>query len=151
MGVSAECAAEQIIGRIQERKTRGWVSADYGGVSAYAGDFSWANCETKAHRLIPYELDTFVERCEAVIDNAVRPEQTDATAEKHGLSRAEYLAEIKAMHCEGSRDHLRNYPQFHGDWVAGWLPLEGSVCWESALLNAARTAAYGKGTRVKFC
>ncbi len=69
----------------------------------------------------------------------------------YGLERAGYIAETKAMYCEGSRAHLHNYPQFHGPWVASWLPPDGTVCFEAALLHAARTGTYDEATRVKFC
>ena len=155
MGVAPECAAWQYSARIEERKTRGRIGADYGGATIYAGDFSWANCETHASLLLPETMRAapFAERCEAVIDfsAATYSDATDSAAERFGLARAEYIAETKAMYCEGSRDHLRNYPQFHGEWVASWLPPDGTICFEAALLNAARTATYDKGTRVKFC
>ena len=148
MGVSPACAAEQYLLQVEERKLRGWV-----GGAQYEGDFSWAACETHASRLLPEELEgaPFRQRCEAVIDAAARPAETAATAKGYGLSTAEYLAEIKDMYCEGSVASLKNYPQFHGAWVASWLTPEGSNCWEAALLEAARTAAYGQWTRIAFC
>lgn len=148
MGVTPACAAAQYSGQVQERKLRGWV-----GGAQYEGDFSWVNCETHVSRLLTDELEDapLRVRCEAVIDAAVRPAETAAAAEGYGLSTDTYLAEIKDMYCQGSRAGLNNYPQFHGDWVASWLPPDGSICWEAALLDAARTAAYGKWTQVKFC
>ncbi len=88
---------------------------------------------------------------EAVIDASIRPAQTDAIAQHHGLTRAAYISEIKAMYYPGTRASLLNYPQHHGDWVASWLPPEGTVCWQAALLSAAHSAAYGQWTTVKFC
>ena len=153
LGVTPECAAWQFAGVVEERKARGWVSS-HGG-NQYAGDFSWANCETHITRQLPETMLTlpFAERCSAVIDltAATYSDATDTAAQEFGLDRADYIAETKAMYCEGSRDHLRNYPQFHGEWVASWLPPDGSICFEAALLNAARTATYGKGTRAPFC
>ena len=161
MGVTAECAAEQLSERIEERKTRGYVGRDYPTLSGdsttnrYAGEHSWANCETHASRLLPDAMRAapFRQRCEAVIDAAaaVWPEQTDAAARLYGLTAAEYIAQTKDMYCEGSRTHLLNYPQFHGRWVASWLPLDGTVCWEAALMEAARQAVYEEGLRVAFC
>ena len=140
-------------GHVGERKARGWVSSHDG--AQYAGDFSWANCETHASRLLPETMRAapFAERCETVIDLSAAADAaaTAAAAERYGLAVAEYVAETKAMYCEGSRDHLRGYPQFHGEWVASWLPPEGTVCWEAALLEAARTAVYDQGTKVEFC
>ena len=153
LGVTAECAAEQYVGLVAERKARGDV-ASHGGYQ-YAGDYSWANCETHADRLLPADLRTagFRQRCEAVIDAAAaaRRGDTDAAADRYGLSRADYLAEMKTMHCAGTSENLKRYPQFHGEWVVSWLPQEGSVCWEAALLNAARTSVYDQATKVKFC
>ena len=146
MGVTPDCAANQFLKQIQERKQHGWI-----GGAQYAGDFSWATCSTTASRLLPPGLGTFTERCEAIIDASIRPAQTDAIAQHHGLTQAAYISEIKAMYCPGTRPNLLNYPQHHGDWVASWLPPEGTVCWQAALLSAAHTAAYGQWTTVKFC
>ena len=154
-GVTPECAAEQLTGRVAENKARGWVGDDW----QYAGDYSWANCPTRASRLIPAGMETasFAERCEAVIDASIRPEETDATAAGYGLTQTEYIAQIKDMYCAGTLENLRNYPQFHGSWVASWLPEHApnsgtkAVCLEAALLVAAHKATYGKWALATKC
>ena len=157
LGVTAECAAEQYTGQVAEHKARDRAELVRDGERGlyYVGDYSWANCETHADRLLPAELRTasFRQRCEAVIDAAAREDENaaDAAAEGYGLSRADYLAEMKAMHCAGTAENLKQYPQFHGEWVVSWLPQEGSVCFQAALLNAARTAVYDQATKAKFC
>ena len=157
LGVTPACAAVQYAGRIEERKIRGTgVGGDYpklrgdGTARAYAGDFSWANCATTASRLIPEGLDSFEERCEAVIDASVN-DGTDAVAEEYGLSLSEYIEQTKAMYCAGTRENLLDYPQFSGGWVASWLPPQGTVCFEAALLVAAHLGANDKGVRVHLC
>ena len=146
--VTPECAAKQYADRIEERKARGTLSG--GPDIGYQGDFSWSNCPTRASRLLAEGLDTYAERCEAVIDASVGSD-TDRTAEGHGLSRSEYVAAIKAMYCDGTKDTLRSYPQFGGEWVASWLPREPAVCFEAAMLVAAHRAATGRWARVGAC
>ncbi len=157
LGVTAECAAEQYVGLVAERKARDRAELfrDSERGLYYAGEHSWANCETHASRLLPAELRTagFRLRCEAVIDAAAaaRPGDTDTAAEGYGLPRADYIAQMKAMHCAGTSENLKRYPQFHGEWVALWLPPDGAVCFQAALLETARTAVYDQATKVLYC
>ena len=155
-GVTPECAAVQYTGQIEERKIRGigvfeeYPTSQGGTVRQYAGDWSWANCATTASRLIPGGLDSFEQHCEAVIDASAN-DGTAAVAEKYGLELSDYIEQMKAMYCAGTRANLLDYPQFHGEWVASWLPVQGSVCFESALLMAAHKGVNDKGARVAFC
>ena len=155
LGVTPECAAEQYRGQAAETRARGWVGDEW----QYTGDYSWANCATRASRLIPAGMETasFAARCEAVIDASVQPEETDATAARYGLTQAEYIAQTKDMYCAGTLENLRNYPQFHGESVASWLPAHApnsgtkAVCLEAALLAAAHTGVNDRATKVTRC
>ena len=152
LGVTPECAAQQITGLVAERKARGFVGEEVqqgaGSYLIYAGDFSWANCSTSASRVLPEGLNTYSERCEAVIDASANP-ATDQLAEAGGVERDQVIAVVKAMFCDGTdqsvRDHADQYQAFVPDWlesygifVADWTPAEGSVCYEAAMLVAAQ-------------
>ena len=165
LGVTPECAAQQITGKVSERKARGAVSEEVqqgaGSYLIYAGDFSWANCSTSASRVLPEGLNTYSERCEAVIDASANP-ATDQLAEAGGVGRDQVIAVVKAMFCDGTdqsvRDHADQYQAFVPDWlesygifVADWTPAEGSVCYEAAMLVAAQQAVTGQWMRVLYC
>ena len=165
LGVTPECAAQQITGKVSERKARGFVGEELQqGASSYvgyAGDFSWANCSTSASRVLPEGLNTYSERCEAVIDASANP-ATDQLAEAGGVGRDHVIAVVKAMFCDGTdqsvRDHADQYQAFVPDWlesygifVADWTPAEGSVCYEAAMLVAAQQAVTGQWMRVLYC
>ena len=79
LGVTPECAAQQMRGSVSELKARGIVAEELGYL-LYAGDFSWANCSTSASRVLPEGLNTYSERCAAVIDASANP-ATDQLAE----------------------------------------------------------------------
>ena len=161
MGVTPQCAADQIGGEVAERKTRGFVGEDLGYV-IYAGDFSWANCSTSASRLLPEGLNTYSERCEAVID-ASAGSATDQLADAADVGRDQVIAAVKAMFCNGTktalRDHSRLYDVFvphwthppYGNFVANWTPPEGSICYEAAMLVAAQKTVTGQWLRVLDC
>ena len=160
MGVTPECAAQQIDGLVSEHKTRGFVGEELGR-RVYAGDFSWANCSTSASRLLPDGLNTHSERCEAVIDAAAGP-ATDLLAEAADVGRDRVIAVVKSMFCDGTeqslRDHADQYQVFvpewsqsYGNFVADWSPPEGSVCYEAAMLVAAQKAVAGQWMRVLYC
>ena len=171
LGVTPECAAQQMLGQVSERKARGFVGEElsylvYGEELSrvvYAGDFSWANCPTSASRVLPEGLNTYSERCEALIDASASP-ATDQLAEAGGVGRDQVIAAVKAMFCDGTkqsvRDHADRYhdfrpdwtqPPLYGDFVADWLPTEGSVCYEAAMLVAAQKAVTGAWMRVVYC
>ena len=172
LGVTSECAAEQYAGTISERKARGFVGEQLrttdgtGFFTGYAGDWSWSNCSTNASRLLLGGLDTYRERCEAVVDASVNHNTIEMGAAA-GLGRgqlgtARVVEVVKAMFCDGDkqaiRDHGHAYQDFvphwqdpYGDFVAAWLPAEGAVCFEAAILVAAQKAVRGGWTRVKYC
>lgn len=58
---------------------------------------------------------------------------------------------LSRPNCADTVVGLEAYPEFHGSWVASWLPPEGSVCWEKSLLNAAANAVYDPGVKVALC
>ena len=160
LGVTPACAAQQMRGLVSERKARGSVAEDLGYL-IYAGDFSWANCSTSASRVLPEGLNTYSERCEAVIDASANP-ATDQLAEAGGVGRDQVIAVVKDMFCDGTdqsvRDHADQYQDFVPDWpesygifVADWTPAEGSVCYEAAMLVAAQKAVTGSWMRVLYC
>ena len=192
MGVTPKCAAEQMAGKIAERKAHGFVAEqlyahDGTAVLGYGGDYPWANCATVASRLLPNEpLPTYRQRCEAVIDASVNHQTTDiAAVAGYGRGQAgrdHVVKVVKAMFCEGTRAAIRAngaayedfvplWPQlfwqdyFQYRWrpryglpyrpvhefMAGWLPPEGSQCFEAVLLVAAHKATRGESVRVQYC
>ena len=163
LDVSPACAARQYTDGIAEFKERGTAvtetrtAASGNPVPVYAGAFSWSNCDTVADRLL-WATDiaagaTFAERCAAVIDTAVHAGQDTAAeaAAVYGLSLEGYIDGLKDTFCAGTVAGLKAHPEFHGPWVATWLPPEGAVCWEKALLNAAAEAVYDRPVRVPLC
>ena len=161
LGVAPACAARQIDGLVSERKARGFVGENLLSHRVYAGDFSWANCSTSASRLLPEGLNTYSERCEAVIDASANS-ATDQLAEAANAGRDQVIAVVKSMFCDGTvqtlRDHAGQYQDFVPQWtrsyanfVADWLPIEGSVCYEAVLLVAAQKAVTGQWMRVLYC
>ena len=156
-GVQPECAAEMFTAKVEELRTTGVPGKDLprwgedGTVIAYDGDYSWSNCPTLLSQ-IPGALEgSFAQRCNAVIDASADAARTAAIADGYGLTVAEFLTQVRAMFCPGSRDNLSNYPQFGGDLVARWLPPQGAVCFETALLLAVANAFNSQLTQVKFC
>ena len=148
LGVDPECAARQYAGKIATLHVR---HPRFDASNAYADDYSWANCSTTASRLVPEGLTTYAERCSSVIDASVGP-KTDELAEAYGVSRSQVVAFLKTLICEdGTKEGLRQYPQFHGDFVAGWTPPEGSICYEEVMLNVARAAVRQEWIRVAYC
>ena len=157
LGVTPECAAQQMRKKLEERKDRGWV-----GTNQYTGDFPWIDCSTSASRLIPDGLTSYSQRCEAVVDASAGP-STDLLAEAANTTRDQVISAVKAMFCEGTKQALRdnsaafdvflsNWSEPFGEFVAVWLPPEGSICYEAASLVAAQKAVDGGGwIRVKFC
>ena len=168
LGVTPECAAEQLRGQIAERRTHGFIGSDHPsqveGVihTFYAGDWSWANCPTTASRLLNGDEASYRERCEAVVDASAGPD-TDRLAEAGGVDRAEVVQVIKDMFCaDGTKQTLREqgerYQRFvphrtqpAGVYAAFWTPGEWSVCYEAAMLVAAQRATSGRWVRVSSC
>ena len=148
LGVSPECAARQFSDRIQEFRTRPPRTSDSG---AYAGDHSWANCETDASRLIGAGFATFAERCAAVLTASAGP-KTDHLAAHHGVTVEQLVAFLDTIICQdATKETLRQYPQYYGDFVADWTPPEDSICYDAALLGAARAAVRQEWIRVLYC
>ena len=177
LGVTPACAAEQYAGRIAERKAVGFIGKEFpwedgtGSAVEYDGDYSWANCATSASRLLdghPAESGTYSQRCEAVVDAAAGVStfhtlETWQLAQNANTTVDRVIAVVKAMFCEdGTRDTVRGqgraYQAFvphwvdsYADFVALWMPPEGSVCYEAAILEAARKATHGAWGRVLYC
>ena len=156
LGVTPQCIAALYSKRIADWKAPGTV-----------GSLGWAdNCETSASRLLPEDLDTYSEKCEAVIDAAAGP-QTDLLAEAGGGTRDDVIAAVKAMFCPGTDqaiwDNADTFQKFmphwswpdglsYGQFAVNWLPPEGASCHEAAMLVAAERAVNGGGwIRVHFC
>ena len=170
MGVSPECAAEQYAGTISERKARGFVGetvhkGDH-AYTGYGGDWSWANCATSASRRLPEGLETYRERCEAVVDASVDNHTTEMAATaglgREEPGRARVVEVVKSMFCDGTvaaiRDNGAAYQAFvphwqdsYADFAADWLPAEDSICFEAAILVAAQKATRGEWMRVIYC
>ena len=165
LGVTSECAAEQYAGQIGERKARGFVGktvhvGDH-AYTDYGGDWSWSNCPTDASRLLPVEgVDTYRERCEAVIDASANDNTTEMAANAglgRGMSgRARVVEVVKTMFCDGTvqaiRDHGHAYQDFvpywqdpYSDFVADWLPAEDSICFEAAISSPRRKPSAAGG------
>ena len=165
MGVDPGCAAVQYSAGIEEFKERGTavsetLTSNIGKrVAVYAGDYSWAGCDTHADRLLEWadpdmgDDASFAERCAVVIDAAADADQDAAAAAAavYKLSLSAYVDVIKDMFCAGTVAGLESYPEFHGPYAASWLPPQGSVCWEKALLSAAVEAVYDRPVRGKLC
>lgn len=177
LGVTPACAAEQFAGRIAERKAVGFIGQEFpwedgtGSFTEYDGDYSWSNCPTSATRLLaghPAETGTYRERCEAIVDSAAgvstfHTYETWRMAQNANTTVDRVIAVVKAMFCEdGTRDTVRGegraYQAFvphwadsYADFVALWMPAEGSVCYEAAILEAARKATLGEWARVLYC
>ena len=168
LGVTPECAAEQLRGRVAERRVHGFIGSDHPsqveGVvhTFYAGDYSWANCPTTASGLLSGDEASYRERCEAVVDASAGAD-TDRLAEAGGVDRGEVVEVIKDMFCaDGTKQTLREqgerYQRFVPRWtqpfgvyVAFWTPGEWSVCYEAAMLVAAQRATSGRWVRVASC
>ena len=153
LGVAPQCAAQQMRGKVAERKQRGYVRQTLGEASIYGGDFSWANCPTSASRLLAEGSSTYSERCDAVVDATATP---DADID------AEVVTVVKAMFCGDTKQALRDlaadyqpfvpqWTQSYGDFVWFWTPLEGSLCYEAGMLVAAQKAVTSEWTRVINC
>ena len=168
LGVTPECAAEQLRGGVVERRTHGSITVEVprhsgeGTSTVYAGDWSWANCPTSASRLLSGDEASYRERCEAVVDASAGYE-TDLLADAGGVDRGEVIEVVKDMFCaDGTKRTLREqgeryqgfvpyWTQPAGEFVAYWTPGEGAVCYEAAMLVAAHLATSGRWTRVLFC
>ena len=169
-GVSPACAANMYALGAVERQQHGHIFEEYpyedgsGSFANYAGSYSWAACPTTATQLLANSMSdaTYSERCEAVVDAAAN-EHTDTLAANGGTDRGHVLAIVKSMFCEDGtrqtiRDNGHDYQAFVPDWhdpyggfVALWMPPEGSVCYESAMLSAAARATRGTWARVLYC
>ena len=148
LGVSPECAARQFTAQIRAFHTAPPPASASG---AYAGGHSWANCETDASRLIGAGFATFAERCAAVLTASAGP-KTDHLAAYYGVTVDQLVAFLDTIICQdGTKETLRQYPQYYGDFVADWTPPEDSICYEAAMLGAARASVRQEWIRVLYC
>ena len=172
-GVEDVCASAMYIARIDEMLTKGGRQLTGNGLYAdgyYQGDYSWGNCPTTASRLIPAELADapYTQRCEAMVD-AAADERTDAIAARGGGTRADVIAVVKAIYCEGTnagidqnatrlqkylpenweRDYWRAVEAIYGDDttddksltnLVGYRSGYGRTCQEAAMLVNAHHA-----------
>lgn len=167
IGVDPACAAEHYSAGIEEFKERGTavvetLTGNTGKqVGVYAGAFSWANCETRADRLLGFDPDVgtdapFAERCAVVV----------AASAHDGDGDPDWAAQVEDAFCGGTGGqrtaHLTDtadrlgWPLAddganRGAWIASWLVPEGSVCYEKALLNAAAASVYRRAVKVQRC
>lgn len=167
LGVAAGCAAVQYSARIEEFKERGTsvvetLTGNTGKqVGVYAGAFSWANCETRADRLMGFDPAigsdaSFEKRCAVVV----------AASAHDGDGDPDWATQVEDAFCGGTDGqrtaHLIDtadrlgWPLADdganlGAWIASWLVPEGSVCHEKALLNAAANAVHWGAAKVQLC
>lgn len=152
VGVSPECAAEMYTNQIAEKLESGKRSS---------GAWSWSNCSTAASRLLDGTEDSYSEQCRAVTTRA-KNGGTKLLAEEaaDGSTTDDVVAAVQAMYCDGRRqsvlDNAADYEKFliwsgYGVYAARRLPLEGEVCYEAAMLVAAKNAVQGSGSFTPYC
>ncbi|MYA86438.1 MAG: hypothetical protein F4Y12_12755 [Acidimicrobiaceae bacterium] len=143
LGIDPVCVAEQYTKQIETILVR---SQKFDENGAYADEFSWANCPTEVSRLVPDPQAPFAEQCVAVVDvSAAEPRirsELPAIAGVYGLSVDDFLAEWKSIVCHSPKQEMWtaaiNGIDIHGHLIAGWTPLEGSICYEPVMLAVAR-------------